>query len=104
MKTHSDELFQSRDVHVYGKGFFGPPHAINLFIPLKSLNLQNGPTEFTLGSHMWGDEWYEWEQDEKPLNDIKFVNNVPGTFVFSDYRTSGCVFECEAGDVLQLNK
>lgn len=56
-----------------------PCHAINVFIPLVNLTLDNGPTEFCLGSHILGHE----EFNENFL-DIPTV--AAGTPIIFDYR------------------
>ena len=56
-----------------------PCHAINVFIPLVDLTLENGPTEFCLGSHILGHEGF----DEKFV-EIPIVR--AGTPVIFDYR------------------
>jgi len=53
------------------------------FVPLVDFTPENGPTEFTLGSHQWGSVWAD---DEGGAEDVKFF--VPaGTAVIADYRT-----------------
>merc|ERR1711862_232953 len=42
-------------------------HAINVFVPLVDLSLDNGPTEFCLGSHILGHEEYDEDFLETPL-------------------------------------
>ena len=56
-----------------------PCHAVNVFIPLVDLNARNGPTEFSLGSHILGFEDYNKANVYMP--------QVPaGTPVMFDYR------------------
>jgi ectoine hydroxylase-related dioxygenase (phytanoyl-CoA dioxygenase family) len=43
-----------------------PCHAINVFIPLVDLIIENGPTEFCLGSHILGQEDYDKQFLEVP--------------------------------------
>ena len=43
-----------------------PCHAINVFVPLVDLTMRNGPTEFTLGSHVLGHEDYDRDFLETP--------------------------------------
>jgi ectoine hydroxylase-related dioxygenase (phytanoyl-CoA dioxygenase family) len=81
-----DARFHLTDVHTRASGAFLPPHAINVFIPLQHLTVDNGATEFTLGSHMWGDVWVDDEEAEAPLRDHSFL--LPrGSFILVDYRT-----------------
>lgn len=56
-----------------------PCHAINVFIPLIDLKLDNGPTEFCLGSHILGQEDWDCECVDTPLVSA-------GTPVIFDYR------------------
>lgn len=56
-----------------------PCHAINVFIPLVDLTGKNGPTEFCLGTHMLGYEYYT-----KDMVEIPEVS--AGTPVMFDYR------------------
>jgi Phytanoyl-CoA dioxygenase (PhyH) len=56
-----------------------PCHAINVFIPLVDLTLDNGPTEFCLGSHILGHE----ELDDSFLYTPTVVAGKPIIF---DYR------------------
>jgi ectoine hydroxylase-related dioxygenase (phytanoyl-CoA dioxygenase family) len=56
-----------------------PCHAINVFIPLVDLTLDNGPTEFCLGSHILGYDMFKEE--------LSCIPTVPaGTPVIFDYR------------------
>lgn len=81
-----DARFHLTDVHTRASGAFLPPHAINVFIPLQHLTEDNGATQFTLGSHMWGDVWVDDEEAEAPLRDHSFL--LPrGSFILADYRT-----------------
>jgi len=49
--TLGDERFHLRSVHEpNGSGLFGPAHALNVFVPLKPLTWEDGPTQFTLGT------------------------------------------------------
>jgi Phytanoyl-CoA dioxygenase (PhyH) len=56
-----------------------PCHAINVFVPLIDLTLDNGPTEFCLGSHMLG-------YDELKEDFITTPTVAAGTPVIFDYR------------------
>jgi Phytanoyl-CoA dioxygenase (PhyH) len=56
-----------------------PCHAINVFVPLIDLTMDNGPTEFCLGSHMLGYE--ELKEDY-----ITTPTVAAGTPVIFDYR------------------
>ena len=56
-----------------------PCHAINVFVPLVDLTTRNGPTEFTLGSHVLGHEDYDKDFVETP-------KPKAGTPVIFDYR------------------
>ena len=56
-----------------------PCHAINVFIPLVDLTLDNGPTEFCLGSHILGYEVL----DEK---NVVTPTVSAGTPIIFDYR------------------
>ena len=40
-------------------------YALNVFVPLVDFTETNGPTEFTLGSHMWGSTWADDEEVRK---------------------------------------
>ena len=64
-----------------------PPYAINVFVPLVDMTEANGPTEFTLGSHVWGaDVIAEEERRGDAVVDHRFL--VPaGTAIVADYRT-----------------
>mmetsp|Transcript_23745 Transcript_23745/g.69527 ORF Transcript_23745/g.69527 Transcript_23745/m.69527 type:complete len:384 (-) Transcript_23745:11-1162(-) len=81
-----DSDFHLSDVHKRESGVHLPPYAINAFIPLVPFSEENGPTEFTLGSHLWGDVWADDEEAEAPLIDHRFLVR-PGTIILSDYRT-----------------
>jgi len=56
-----------------------PCHAINVFIPLVDLTEYNGPTEFCLGTHFLGYEYYTRDMVETPV----MKGGTP--FIF-DYR------------------
>ena len=56
-----------------------PCHAINVFVPLVDLTIDNGPTEFCLGSHILGHEEFDEEFVEIPT--VK-----AGTPIIFDYR------------------
>ena len=59
-----------------------PLHAVNVFVPLVDLTLgarSNGPTEFTLGSHVLGDD--AWDAAKSWLPAPK-----AGTAIVFDYR------------------
>lgn len=56
-----------------------PCHAVNVFIPLVDLTLENGPTEFCLGSHVLGHEDFNEDCVQTPT--VK-----AGTPVIFDYR------------------
>jgi len=79
----NDPHFSERDTHHFRHGIHEPPYAINLFMPLVDINQRNGPTEFTLGSHMWGQEW---RLEEEGAIDRKFSAPV-GSVILFDYRT-----------------
>jgi hypothetical protein len=54
-------------------------HAINIFIPLIDLQMKNGPTEFCIGSHMLGYDYYAKDMCDTPLAPA-------GSPVIFDYR------------------
>jgi hypothetical protein len=56
-----------------------PCHAVNVFVPLVDLCMQNGPTEFCLGSHILGHEEYDLDFVETP-------RVAAGTPIVFDYR------------------
>lgn len=56
-----------------------PCHAINVFIPLVDLTLENGPTEFCLGSQILGHEEFN-------ENFIETATVKAGTPIIFDYR------------------
>jgi len=56
-----------------------PCHAINVFVPLVDLTIDNGPTEFCLGSHILGHE--EFDEDFVEIPTVK-----AGTPIIFDYR------------------
>lgn len=70
-----------------------PPHPVRparfRFVPLVPFTSVNGPTEFTLGSHMWGTDWAAEEEAagaSGPHLDRQFF--VPaGSVILADYRT-----------------
>jgi ectoine hydroxylase-related dioxygenase (phytanoyl-CoA dioxygenase family) len=78
-----DEYFDT-DVHHRSTGVHLPPYAVNVFIPLVPFTEDNGPTEFTLGSHQWGSVWSDDEHNENVV-DHRFTAPV-GSIVFFDYR------------------
>lgn len=54
----ADDAFHvTDDVHARNGGMHEPPYALNCFIALTNLTAGDGPTEFILGSHMWGVTW-----------------------------------------------
>lgn len=73
------------DVHRRGGGVQLPPYAINVFVPLVDFTRDVGPTEFTLGSHMWGSTWADDEEAEAPLVDHAFL--VPKACATVSYPT-----------------
>lgn len=77
---------ESQDYHTDGvhldKRKHALPHAVNVFVPLVDLTLgarSNGPTEFTLGSHVLGDD--AWDAAKSWLPAPK-----AGTAIVFDYR------------------
>jgi ectoine hydroxylase-related dioxygenase (phytanoyl-CoA dioxygenase family) len=56
-----------------------PCHAVNVFVPLVDLCMQNGPTEFCLGSHILG-------QDEYNMDFVETPRVAAGTPIIFDYR------------------
>mmetsp|Transcript_42135 Transcript_42135/g.70295 ORF Transcript_42135/g.70295 Transcript_42135/m.70295 type:complete len:443 (-) Transcript_42135:56-1384(-) len=80
----NDDFFQMRDVHNKTKGVHLPPYAINQFVMLVNATEDNGPTEFSLGSHQWGTKWVDDEEDG--TTDARFYLKE-GSIVLSDYRT-----------------
>jgi hypothetical protein len=54
-------------------------HAINVFVPLVDLTVENGPTEFCLGSHILGHEVFDEDFVEVPTP-------AAGTPLIFDYR------------------
>mmetsp|Transcript_6547 Transcript_6547/g.25310 ORF Transcript_6547/g.25310 Transcript_6547/m.25310 type:complete len:427 (+) Transcript_6547:140-1420(+) len=67
-----------------------PPYAINVFMPLEDVTQSSGPTEFTLGSHLWSSNWTEEEMVRErrgiPIVDKRFYLPA-GTAILADYRT-----------------
>jgi hypothetical protein len=61
-----------------------PPYAINAFWLLTNLTEQNGPTEFTLGSHRWLSRYLP--EEEREAVDWRFTARR-GSLVLFDYRT-----------------
>ena len=59
--------------------FQKPCHAINVFVPLVDLEMQNGPTHFCLGSHILGNEDFNTNFSEIPTPSA-------GTPIIFDYR------------------
>eukprot|EP00656_Telonema_subtile_P036204 TRINITY_DN40165_c0_g1_i1.p1 TRINITY_DN40165_c0_g1~~TRINITY_DN40165_c0_g1_i1.p1 ORF type:complete len:382 (+),score=59.92 TRINITY_DN40165_c0_g1_i1:38-1183(+) len=62
-----------------------PPYAINVFVPLVDFTAQNGPTEFTLGSHRWGSQVAQ-EKANRTFDELPIIAPA-GTGVIADYRT-----------------
>jgi len=56
-----------------------PCHAVNVFLPLISLTMKHGPTEFCIGTHILGNEDYDKDLIETPLSGA-------GTPIIFDYR------------------
>ena len=56
-----------------------PCHAVNVFIPLVDLTARNGPTEFSLGSHILGFEGYD-------KANVYLPQVQAGTPIIFDYR------------------
>lgn len=54
-----------------------PPHALNVFLPLADVNLDDGPTEFRPGTHLLGNEANEMSVA---------LRSRAGDFVIYDYR------------------
>jgi len=80
-----DRAFHDRDVHQRDHGIHLPPYAINVFVSLINLTMQNGPTEFTLASHQWGSVWKD-DEEAGGIVDKRFY--VPaGSAIIADYRT-----------------
>lgn len=80
------------DVHARGAGVHLPAYALNVFVPLVDLVDENGPTEFTLGSHMWGSVWADDEEAEEIFTGGGFRDEVMrnvsrGSAYIADYRT-----------------
>lgn len=82
-----DNHFHVKNAHDRAAGAHLPPYAINVFVPLEDLTEQNGPTEFTLGSHLWGDVWAEDEESEGDHLRDHFFKVPRGTLILADYRT-----------------
>ena len=57
-----------------------PCHAVNVFIPLVDLKMENGPTEFVLGTHILENDDYDRSKIETPTAPA-------GSPVIFDYRT-----------------
>ena len=72
------QVYHQDGVHL-NKQVQKPCHAINVFIPLVDLQMKNGPTEFTLGSHVLGHDGYDGDFLETPTP-------TAGTPVIFDYR------------------
>lgn len=72
------QVYHQDGVHLTTK-YQRPCHAINVFIPLVDLNMKNGPTEFCVGSHILGFDYYSKEMLDTPLAPA-------GTPVIFDYR------------------
>ena len=52
---------------------------VNVFLPLISLTMKHGPTEFCIGTHILGNEDYDKDLIETPLSGA-------GTPIIFDYR------------------
>ena len=90
-RVGDDQYATGADVHGKRDGVHLPPYALNVFIPLTDVHDHNGPTEFTLGSHMWGSTWAEDEQADMRqfggrLRDEKMTMHCGGVYI-ADYRT-----------------
>lgn len=82
-----DEQFHLKGVHARDGGVQTPPYLLNVFVPLVDLAAENGPTEFVLGSHTWGDRWSEFELDPAEPGEELLATVPRGTIVIADYRT-----------------
>eukprot|EP00617_Octactis_speculum_P007768 CAMPEP_0185796040 /NCGR_PEP_ID=MMETSP1174-20130828/160870_1 /TAXON_ID=35687 /ORGANISM="Dictyocha speculum, Strain CCMP1381" /LENGTH=231 /DNA_ID=CAMNT_0028491379 /DNA_START=658 /DNA_END=1350 /DNA_ORIENTATION=+ len=84
---HFENVHDADDPTVTEGGLHSPPYAINVFMPLSDLTMGNGPTEFTLGSAMWGQQW-EAEEVRRghDVTDHKFLVKA-GSLIVADYRT-----------------
>lgn len=88
-------LWQGRGVHhPEPGGLVEPGFAANVFVPLTDVvDASCGPTEFALGSHLWGEDWQgQWERCPKPTArrhegaQVQFWT-PRGSATISDYRT-----------------
>lgn len=79
-----DSTFRGEYVHDKYHGIHMPSYAINVFVPLVPLTEENGPTQFSLGSHQWGLVWADDEKDG--VIDYRFTGPV-GSVILFDYRT-----------------
>ena len=78
MPGSATQIYHQDGVHLTTK-YQRPCHAINVFIPLVQLEMKNGPTEFCVGTHMLGYEYYSKEMIDTPLPPA-------GSPVIFDYR------------------
>jgi len=72
------QVYHQDGVHLTTK-YQRPCHAINVFIPLVDLTNNNGPTEFCLGTHFLGYDYFTKDMIDIPLP----IQGVPCIF---DYR------------------
>jgi hypothetical protein len=75
------------DVHRRFGGVHLPPYGVNVFAALRSVRKLDGPTEFTLGSHMWGTRWSEEACFKRQDCTLRSFELAPGSVVVADYRT-----------------
>ena len=74
----STQIYHQDGPHLTTK-YQRPCHAINVFIPLVDLMMKNGPTEFCVGTHILGFDYYSKEMLDTPLV-------TAGCPVIFDYR------------------
>ena len=77
----------TEDAHRRFGGLHTPPYGINAFVALERVGNLQGPTEFTLASHMWGSRWSEEECFMNENCDIRSFELNAGSVVIADYRT-----------------
>lgn len=66
MPGSDTQVYHQDGVHLTTK-YQRPCHAINVFIPLVDLCMQNGPTEFCVGTHILGYDYYSKDMIDVPL-------------------------------------
>ncbi len=66
MPGSSAQVYHQDGPHLTTK-YQRPCHAINVFIPLVDLCMQNGPTEFCVGTHILGYDYYSRDMIDVPL-------------------------------------